>query len=118
MRAVGSRKKKLIAALHFQFSNQAGWECATCRKAGLEMKRRCGWTVLALETPVRVVWARHTVATTECPRSFITAQSLAWLEEYFVRRKLGQKGIEGLGARDVEAFLILEHELAGEGRNV
>jgi len=37
---------------------------------------------------------------------------MAWLEEYLVRRKLGQRGIEGLGAREVEAFLILEHELA------
>jgi hypothetical protein len=36
---------------------------------------------------------------------------MAWLEEYLVRRKLGQKGIGGLGAREVEAFLILEHEL-------
>jgi hypothetical protein len=37
---------------------------------------------------------------------------MAWLEEYLVRRKLGQRGIDGLGAREVEAFLILEHELA------
>jgi hypothetical protein len=51
-------------------------------------------------------------ATTVCPKSFITAQSMAWLEEYLVRRKLGQRGIERLGAREVEAFLILEHELA------
>jgi hypothetical protein len=36
---------------------------------------------------------------------------MAWVEEYLVRRKLGQRGIEGLGAREVEAFLILEHEL-------
>jgi hypothetical protein len=45
---------------------------------------------------------------------------MAWLEEYLVRRKLGQKGIESLGAREVEAFLILEQELAeanaGAGR--
>jgi hypothetical protein len=60
-----------------------------------------------------VIWARKSVATMVCPKSFITAQSLAWVEEYLVRRKLGQKGIEGLGARQVEAFLILEHELAG-----
>jgi len=39
-----------------------------------------------------------------------------------VRRKLGHRGIEGLEAREVEAFLILEHELnelnagAGAGR--
>ena len=51
----------------------------------------------------------------ECPKSFITAQSMAWLEEYFVRQKFGERGIDGLGARDVEAFLILESEL--EARN-
>ena len=112
MWTVGSRKKKLIVALHFQFSNQAGWECETCRKAGLETKRRCGWIPRALETPPRVIWAKNSVATMVCPKSFITAQSLAWVEEYLVRRKLGQLGIEGLGAREVEAFLILEHELA------
>ena len=113
MRIDGSRKKKLTVALHFQFSNQAGWECGTCRKAGLETKRRCGWIPRALETPARVIWAKNSVATMVCPKSFITAQSLAWVEEYLVRRKLGQRGIEGLGAREVEAFLILEHELAG-----
>jgi hypothetical protein len=36
---------------------------------------------------------------------------MAWIEEYLVRRKLGQRGIDGLGAREVEAFL-LEHEIA------
>jgi hypothetical protein len=112
VRPVGSRKKKLIAALHFQFSNQAGWECAACRKAGLEIRRRCGWIPRALATPERIVWARNSAATTVCPKSFVSAQSMAWLEEYLVRRKFGQRGIEGLGAREVEAFLILEHELA------
>jgi hypothetical protein len=48
----------------------------------------------------------------ECPRSYITPQSMAWLETYLVRRKFRQKDIEGLGAREVEAFLILERELA------
>lgn len=108
---VGRRKKKLIVALHFQFSDQAGWECATCRKSGLETKRRCGWIPTAVETPVRVVWAKDSVATSMCPKSFVTAQSMAWVEEYLVRRRLGHRGIDGLGAREVEAFLILEHEL-------
>jgi hypothetical protein len=120
VRPDGSRKKKLIVALHFQFSNQAGWECASCRKAGLETKRRCGWIPRAQETPERVIWARNGAATTVCPKSFVSAQSMAWLEEYLVRRKLGQRGIDDLGAREVEAFLILEHELAeangGAGR--
>jgi len=46
-----------------------------------------------------------------CPKSFVTAQSLTWVEAYLVRRKLGDTAITGSGARDVEAFLILEHEL-------
>jgi len=117
MRLVGSRKNKLIVALHFQFSNQAGWECGACRKSGLEMKRRCGWIPAALDTPVRVVWANSHAATNVCPKAFITAESMAWVEEYLIRRKLGQRGIERLGARDVEAFLILEHQLGKiEGR--
>jgi hypothetical protein len=116
VRVIGSRKKKLIVALHFQFSNQAGWECAGCRKAGLEIKRRCGWIPHALESPARVVWAGGHTAVTICPKSYISAQSMAWLEEYLVRRKLEQKGIEGLGAREVEAFVILEHELAVANR--
>lgn len=114
MRIIGHRKKKLIVALHFQFSNRAGWECVACRKAGLEMKRRCGWIPEAGKSPARIIWAKNSASTTVCPTSFITAQSMAWLEEYFVRRKLGQRGIEGLGAREVEAFLILEHELSEE----
>jgi hypothetical protein len=114
VRVIGIRKKKLIVALHFHLSGQAGWECGNCRKAGLETKRGCGWMPRASEGRPRVVWARNGVATTVCPKSFITAQSLAWLEEYLVRRQLGQRGAEGLDARQVEAFLILEHELRAE----
>jgi len=117
VRLIGSRKKKLITAFHFQFSNQAGWECGSCRKAGLEGKRNCGW-LSGQDGPERVVWARKGVATTTCPKSFITGESMVWLEEYLVRRKLGQKGIDGLDAREVEAFLILEHELAEEAKGV
>lgn len=82
MRAVARRKKKLIVALHFQFSNQAGWECGKCRESGLEMKRRCGWIPAALEQPARVVWAKDGVGINICPKSFVTAQSMAWVEEY------------------------------------
>ena len=30
--ADGRRTKKLLVAFHFQFSNQAGWECDACRR--------------------------------------------------------------------------------------
>jgi len=57
------------------------------------------------------VWARNGVAIYECPKTFITAQSMAWLETYLVRQRLHQEGVEGSSAREVEAFLIMEYEL-------
>jgi hypothetical protein len=65
----------------------------------------------------RVVWARKHAATGTCPKSFITAQSVAWLEEFVVRRKLDQRWPENLGAREAEAFLILESEWEAEIQN-
>jgi hypothetical protein len=42
---------------------------------------------------------------------------MAWLEEFVVRRRLGQRWPEELGARDAEAFLILEAEWEAETQN-
>ncbi len=86
-----------------------------CRKAGLEKKRRCGWSQTAETTGSRVVWARKQVSLEICPTSYVTAESLALVEEFFVRRRLGWPHTEDLSARQVEAFLILEKELAAEG---
>jgi hypothetical protein len=58
-----------------------------------------------------VVWARGGISTTICPKSVITAQSWAWLEEYFVWRKLGRADPDQMDTRKVEAFLILEEEV-------
>ena len=110
MRALRRRKKKLIVALHFAFSNQAGWECGTCRKSGLERKRGCGWLPATSRSAERAVWAGGGVTLETCPKSFVTAESSTWIEEYLIRRRLGQSGIESLGAREVEAFLIVETE--------
>ena len=63
------------------------------------------------------MWARKHVSTNTCPKSFVTAQSLAWLEEFVVRRRLGQRWPEELGAREAEAFLILESEWEAEMQN-
>jgi hypothetical protein len=118
VRAVGRRTKKLIVAFHFHlFSNQAGWKCDECRKAGLDVKRRCGWLPTVNDVGQRVVWARKQAATNTCPKSYISAQSVAWLEEFVVRRKLGQRWPENLGARAAEAFLILESEWEAEAQN-
>jgi hypothetical protein len=64
-----------------------------------------------------VVWARGQSAVTKCPKSYITAESEALVEEFLVRRKLGGLRFEELSARQVEAFLILDKELNDEQRN-
>jgi len=64
------------------------------------------------------VWARKEVALETCPRSYVSPESEAWVEEFFVRRKFGFFGnLEELGAREVEAFLILESEMNREARS-
>jgi hypothetical protein len=49
-----------------------------------------------------------------CPKSYITPDSEALVEDFLVRRKLGGLRFEELSARQVEAFLILEKELSNE----
>lgn len=60
------------------------------------------------------MWARRGVATEICPVSYITGQSLAWIEEYAVWKMLRAPMIEELPAKTVEAFCLLESELGKE----
>lgn len=60
------------------------------------------------------MWARRGVSLGTCPRSLITAESQTTVEEFFIRRRLGLMYEEQLTARQVEAFAILEKELAAE----
>ena len=78
------------------------------------MKRRCAWLPATLETPPKVVWARGRVSTDRCPTSVISAQSLAWIEQFYVWKRLGPNYPGELSAREVEAFLILEQEAQAE----
>lgn len=78
------------------------------------MKRRCTWLPAGLATPRQVVWVRKGVCAESCPKSLITAQSQAWLEEYGVRKRLGSRELKDLTARQVEAFLLLEGEFLKE----
>ena len=61
-----------------------------------------------------IVWARKNVALRTCPKSFITADSEALVDEFFARRRLGASNPAELSARQVEAFVILEKALDGE----
>jgi len=132
MRVAGERKKKLIVAFHFvtanqQFalisSGQAGWNCGSCRQHGLEAKRRCGFLPEEKRGEPRIVWGRKQTQTEECPKSLVTGASLALLEEFFVRRRLGIPGSLGVDAllemeaRKADAFLILRDEMEREERD-
>lgn len=110
------RAKKLAVAFHFQFANQAAWKCDTCRQQGLEKTRRCGF--LPQEgRPNRPVWVRKHVSSEECPRSFVTAESETWLEEFHLWRFGGRPDLMAYPAKSAEAFTILESELMKEQDN-
>lgn len=53
------------------------------------------------------MWGRKQTHVDECPKTFVTAGSLALLEEFFVRRRLGVPDSIDTEARKIEAFLIL-----------
>jgi hypothetical protein len=66
---------------------------------------------------VRPVWARGGAASRECPRSFVTGQSLAWIEEFFTWKLFGGLDHYTLPAKTVDAFFVLEREWLKEQRN-
>jgi hypothetical protein len=108
------RTKKLILAFHFQFSDQAGWKCESCRKAGLEKKRRCGFVPGTEDIPERAVWSRQRVVATSCPKSLIAAESMAWIEEYCAWKLAGGGDYRTLSARQLDAFWTLEQATRAE----
>jgi len=86
-----------------------------CRKSGLEQKRRCGW-----KSPGKsgegseIVWGRGAIATTTCPTSYVTTESVALIEEFYAWKLCGAANVYDLPARLVEAIFVLENELRAE----
>jgi hypothetical protein len=54
------------------------------------------------------------VAISTCPKSYVSGESLALVEEVLIRRRLGGIRLAELDARRVEAFLVLEKALEAE----
>jgi hypothetical protein len=81
------------------------------------VKRRCGFLPAENRAEPRTVWARKRTRTEECPKSLVTGESLALLEEFFVRRRLGMVDGMETPARKVDAFLILREEMEREERD-
>lgn len=61
------------------------------------------------------MWARRGVLAERCPRSVITAESLAWIEEFEIWRLGRTPSLLDLDARKADAFWLLEGEKAKEG---
>jgi len=85
-----------------------------CRRSGLEIKRKCGYLQRTWHENGAPVWGRREVLLHTCPKSFVAADSLALLEEFFVRRRMGGWHVESLSARQVDAFMLLEKEMQEE----
>lgn len=85
-----------------------------CRKSGLEQSRRCGWLGNVDEPKGPPVWAGKNVVLHTCPKSYVTSESQALVEEFLVRRRLGSINICELTAKQVEAFALLEKALTAE----
>jgi hypothetical protein len=122
MRAHGAGKKKLIVAFHFQMAaadaaGRTGWNCESCRMNGLEIQRRCGFLPDDKRGEPRVVWGRRQTVAEECPKSYVTAESLGLIEEFFVRRRLGIADSLECEARKVDAFVILQDLMEKEQRD-
>jgi hypothetical protein len=77
----------------------------------LEVTRRCGWAPPGQQAARHVVWARGRISTDECPKSLITAESLGWVEEFLVWKRLRLALPFDINVRQAEAFLILEEQL-------
>ena len=97
--------------------SRAGWDCGSCRHHGLEVKRRCGFLPEAARGEPRIVWGRKHARSEECPKSLVTGESLALVEEFFVCQRLGTGNSTDLEARKVDAFLILRDEMEREERD-
>ncbi len=83
----------------------------------MERKRGCGWLSDGGELKGPPVWARKDVMLFTCPKSYVTAESEALMEEFFARRRAGGINLPELSARQVEAFAILEKALNSEIRD-
>jgi hypothetical protein len=90
--------------------NPAGWRCDDCRKRGLEESRRCGFLPPERRGSERLVWVGPGIGLSECPTSYITAESVAHLEA-FVAWNMTRENLMPWPARVADAILALDSEL-------
>jgi hypothetical protein len=77
------------------------------------VKRRCGFLGIAA-SETAPVWAHRNVVCMSCPKTFVSAQSLTWLDEFRYWQRLGGSGYLDAEAKKMDAFLLIEAELAAQ----
>lgn len=87
-----------------------------CRKSGLDERRHCRWRGESPPTDGMPVWVRGDLATSVCPKSLLSGESEALLEEFWGRRRFGGVGVERLTARQADAFAMLGELLREENK--
>lgn len=60
------------------------------------------------------MWARKRTVSMECPKSYVTSQSLTWIDEFAFWRRHAAADYAGMEAKKLDAFLTLEAQLAAE----
>ena len=63
------------------------------------------------------MWARRPVSLTTCPVSYVTPESVAYLEYYGAWQFEGRADMSCVPARRADAFMILEQETRKEASN-
>lgn len=64
-----------------------------------------------------MIWARGGLSSTNCPKSLITARSLAWIEEFLTWKAFGGGVLWSMPAKTAEALLVLEQAWRKEREN-
>jgi hypothetical protein len=84
----------------------------------LEIKRNCGFLRPTVSVPRGPVWAQGDLWLEECPKPYISAESLGIIERYLVWKKFGGNSVETRPAKEVDGFLTLDAEIAEEERRL
>jgi hypothetical protein len=64
-----------------------------------------------------VIWRRGAVCSEQCPKSIITAESLAFLDEYRTRKQIGCVEQLTLSAKAADALVLIDLEMQKEINN-
>ncbi len=79
--------------------------------------RHCAWTDEGQAVDKKVIWARGRVIATQCPKSLISNDSLAFLELFDNWQSMGGGSLFAIDAKSADAIRLLQQEWNTETQN-